>query len=258
MDLEETMVDEQLDTGAADDALLENDAEETDESESLDALTESEQDEPAEEKSDEAPKGTTEPGWIRKRVDKAVSKAVAETEARMNAMFEQQMAPLREKMMEDEANKLIGDGKVKDFQTAMELVRYRHGLPSAIKADSEQPQQPRNQNGQFASKDDAAINVRINMLKHQADRIRESGGPDVISEFQNNKEINKKVKAGEMDFYDVAEQMKQPAKKKPPSPMRSPNGASGQNNPNAIDSMSDEQFKRLEKRLQEGARYKLS
>ena len=95
------------------------------------------------------------------------------------------------------------------------------------------------------------------MLTHQADRIKESGGPDVIGEFKNNPKIKEAVINGEMDFYDVAEQMRQ-TKKKPPSPMRSPNGASGQNNPNAIDSMSDEQFKRLEKRLMEGARYKLN
>ena len=256
MDYEETMVDEQLDTGAADDALLENDVEETDESESLESLNDGEQDEPAEEKSDEAPKGTTEPGWIRKRVDKAVSKAVAETEARMQAMFDQQMAPIRDKLLTEEAKELVRQGEFKSLDRAKEYLQLKQGLPVAP-TETEQSQ-PRNANGQFAHKEDASIKTRIDMLTHQADRIKASGGPDVISEFQNNPEINKKVKAGEMDFYDVAEQMKQPAKKKPPSPMRSPNGASGQNNPNAIDSMSDEQFKRLEKRLQEGARYKLS
>ena len=39
--------------------------------------------------------------------------------------------------------------------------------------------------------------------------------------------------------------------------MRSPNGASGNNNPNAIDSMSDEQFARMERKIKEGARYTL-
>ena len=60
-----------------------------------------------------------------------------------------------------------------------------------------------------------------------------------------------------MDFYDVAEQMKKAPKKKPPAPMRSPNGASGQN-PNAIESMSDDAFRRLEKRIQNGERFRLS
>ena len=71
----------------------------------------------------------------------------------------------------------------------------------------------------------------------------------------NNEDIKMKVVSGELDFYDVAEMMKQP-KRRPPSPMRSPNGASGMN-PNAISNMTDEQFDRLEKRIKEGARFEL-
>ena len=95
------------------------------------------------------------------------------------------------------------------------------------------------------------------MLQHQADRIKAAGGPDVIEEFQNNREIKNKVIRGEMDFYDVAEHLKkQSSSQKPPSPMRSPNGASGIN-PNAIDSMSDEQFDRMERQIKEGKRVRL-
>ena len=256
MDLDETMVDEMPDNGAADDALPEGVAEETDESEeSLESLN-GEEEQPEEETPDEQPQGTSEPGWIKKRVEKAVAKAVAQTEARMQAMFDQQMAPIRERMLEDEAQKLVQNGTVKDIETAKELVRYRQGMnPQAVPAREES--QPRSANGQYASKEDPATTARISMLTHQADRIKESGGPDVIAEFRNNPKIKQKVIAGEMDFYDVAEQMKAP-RKKPPSPMRSPNGASGQNNPNAIESMTDEQFRRLEKRIAEGARIRLS
>ena len=95
------------------------------------------------------------------------------------------------------------------------------------------------------------------MLRHQAERIAENGGPDVRKEFTENSEIKKAVINGEMDFYDVADYLKtKKPSRKPPSPMRSPNGASG-TNPNAIDSMSDEQFARLEKKIAEGARYSL-
>ena len=97
------------------------------------------------------------------------------------------------------------------------------------------------------------------MLAHQAKSIKARTGIDVIAEFNADKEIKQKVISGEMDFYDVAEQMQSsPARGKPPAPMRSPNGASGANQPNAIEQMSDEQFKRLEKKLMEGARYKLN
>ena len=257
MDNEETMVEENFDDVPADDTLEESGIEETDESEDLESLDGGEQEQPE----DETPKeqGTgSEPGWIRKRVDKAVAKAVAETEARMQAMFDQQMAPIRERLLNEEAQELVRNGTVKDIETAKELVRYRQGIPQATNEEPARTQQKRSANGQFASRneDEAAVTARIDMLTHQADRIKASGGPDVIAEFRNNKKIQEKVKAGEMDFYDVAEQMRSP-KRKPPSPMRSPNGASGQT-PNAIDSMSDEQFKRLEKRISEGARYKLS
>ena len=257
MDLDETMV-ENVDNSEVDDTPVDEIVEEEqDESESLDSLTEGEDEAPAEEQP-EQPKAT-EPGYVQKRIDKAVRKAVAETEARMNALFEQQMAPIRARMMEDEAQELVRSRKVADIETARELVRLRNGQPAQAPAEQPKPQgQPRQQNGQYASKSsDPATSARIDMLQHQADRIKANGGPDVIAEFQNNEEIKQKVIAGEMDFYEVADYLKQkPSRKKPPSPMRSPNGASG-TNPNAIDSMSDEQFDRMERKIKEGARYTL-
>ena len=251
----ETMVEnENLDT-AVDDTLPEDVVEETDESEeSLESLNEGEE-EAKEPEAQQEQASATEPGWIKRRVEKAVSKAVAETEARMNAMFEEKMAPIRAKMMEDEAQELVRSRKVGDIETARELVRLRNGQ-STVTEPPKQQEQPRNEQGRFAPKEDPVLTARIDLLAHQADKIKANGGPDVIAEFEKNPEINRKVKSGEMDFYDVAEQMKQPARRKPPAPMRSPNGASGQS-PNAIESMSDEQFARMEKRIKEGARYSL-
>ena len=91
------------------------------------------------------------------------------------------------------------------------------------------------------------------MLQHQADRIKANGGPDVIAEWRNNKEIHDAVIRGEMDFYEVAEQMKG-TRRKPPSPMRSPNGANSIG-PTTIESMSDAQFRKLDKMLDEGVRF---
>ena len=253
MDLDETMVEENFDDVPADDTPVEDVAEETDESESLESLTGEEEEAPAEDEPKKGAQGTSEPGYIKKRIEKAVTKAIAETEARMNAMFEEKMAPIRDRMLTDEARELVRQGEFKTLERAKEYLQLKQGMP--VNTGEASPQ-PRNANGQFASKEDPAVATRIKMLAHQADRIKESGGPDVIGEFRRNPEIQEKVKNGEMDFYDVADQMKKP-KKKPPAPMRSPNGASGQN-PNAIDSMSDDQFRRLEKRIQNGERFKLS
>ena len=261
MNPEETMVEENFDDEVADDTLPEEIVEEdADESEDLESFLEEGEDEgkePAEEPQKEPQsQGTSEPGWIKKRVEKAVSKAIAETEARMQAMFDQQMAPIREKMIEDEAQELLRSRKVSDIETARELVRLRKGMQA--EPVQQATQQPRSSNGQFAPKEDAGTKARIDMLKHQADSIRAKGGPDVIAEFQSNPEIKRKVIAGDMDFHDVADYLREQksSRKKPPSPMRSPNGASGTNH-NAIDSMSDEQFAKLEKRIQEGARIRV-
>ena len=258
MDPNETMVEEMPDT-AADDALPEDGIEETqDESESLDSLTGETGETPEEDQPKEGAQGTSEPGWIRKRVDKAVAKAVAETEARMQAMFDKQMAPIRDRMLTEEAKELVRQGEFKSLERAKEYLQLKQGSAVPTTTESAPKDQPRNANGQYAPKDDPAVQARINMLAHQADTIKARTGVDVMAEFNSNPEVKQKILDGEIDFYDVAEQMKTPAKRKPPSPMRSPNGASGANNPNAIESMSDEQFRRLEKRIKEGARYKLN
>lgn len=264
MNPEETMVEENFDDEAMDEALPEEiveDDEDESEEEDLESVIgdEGTEEEDAEEQPQQVQKAN-EPGYVKKRVteavEKAVAKAIADTEARMQAMFDQQMAPFKAKMLEEEAQELVRSRKVSDIETARELVRLRNGQPAQT---AEQPTQPmRNDQGRFASKADVETSARIDMLKHQADSIRAKGGPDVIKEFQNNEEIKQKVIAGEMDFHDVADYLREQkaSRKRPPSPMRSPNGASG-TNPNAIDSMSDEQFAKLEKRIQEGARIRL-
>ena len=256
MDFEETMVDENLDE-QTDDTFEEGiEEEEPDESESLDSLTEGDDEEPADDQEEQAPQAT-EPGWIKKRVQKAVDRAIAQTRAEMQAMFDEQMAPIRARMIEDEAQELVRSRKVTDIETARELVRLRNGQPAATQSAPERVEQPRQANGQFASQRDPAIQARIDMLNHQAERIKASGGPDVIAEFQNNEEVKNAIVSGDMDFYDVANQLRErSSRKRPPSPMRSPNGASGKN-PNAIDTMSDEQFERMERKIKEGARYQL-
>ena len=255
MDYEETMV-ENTDNIEADDTLENEVVEEVDESEeSLDSYTEEE--EPAEEQPEQETKSASEPGYVQRRIEKAVSKALAQQRDSIMAEMEERYAPLRERMLEMDARDLVQKGVVKDIETAKELVRYRQGQPQA----EPKPEQTRNDKGQYQSRESlvesAKTEARIDMLKSQADKIRANGGPDVIAEFKNNEDIKQRVVSGELDFYDVAEMMKSP-RRKAPAPMRSPNGASGTNQPNAIESMSKEQFARLEKRISEGARIKLT
>lgn len=252
------MVDEQLDDLATDDTLHDEVVEEPDESESLESLMNEGESEPTVDEPQEQTPQASEPGWIKKRVEKAVNKAIEQTRADMQAMFDKQMAPLREKLLNDEARELVQQGEFKSFERAKEYLQMKQGLP-VQPTQEPKPEQPRQSNGQYAVKNDPILDERVRVLKYQANKIKAKDGIDVMAEYNNNPEIQDKVFRGEMDFYDVADYLREqkPSSKKPPAPMRSPNGASVQN-PNAIMNMTDEQFERMERNIKErGARYEL-
>lgn len=192
------------------------------------------------------PEAPNEPGYVKGRIDKAVAKERERILSEVKAEMEAQYAPLRERLLEMDAQELVNNGEVKDIETARELVRYRQGQKPAQK-----PEQPRNADGKFSSKNDA----NIQFLAKQADRVKAQTGIDVVGILENDPEIRDKVFSGEMDFHEVAEMAK--SRKRPPAPMRTPNGATGYEK-NAIESMSDAQFKRLEQKIvEEGVRYTL-
>lgn len=224
--------------------------EEQDASETLDSVM----DEQPKQTDEANPANGTEPGWIKKRVGAAVEKAIRETEQRIRAEYDARLAPLMERMLEQDAQELVRSGQVKDLETAKELVRYRNGQTPV---PSSQQEQPRNDKGQFTPKQNTEQDIRADMLARQAQKVKASRGVDVMAEFTNNEDIRNKVLSGEWDFYDVADSMKEKsAARKAPSPMRSSNGASGAEK-STIASMTDEQFKRLNKRLEEGVRFKV-
>lgn len=247
MENEETMVTETNEQ--AEDEVLDTVVEEEpeDDSETLESAFADEQ---SDEKKDQESGTKPEPGYVKGRIDKAVARAIAETEARMQAKFDQQMAPYREQMIAAEAQELVRTGKVKDLETAKELVRYRQGQPQ-----QQQPEQQPQQQQQAQQQQDPETAARISILQHQADKIKEQRGINVIAEFQTNEDVRQKVVSGEWDFYDVAEEMSKP-KKKAPAPMRSPNGANGIQ-ATAIWNMTDEQFDKMDKNISNGVRYRL-
>lgn len=269
MDYEETMVEEDFDNTEVDDTLPdgiveEDESEEDDEFIEEDFESDEEDGEEVEEEPDEEPEEDeevapppSEPGWIKQRINKAVSKAVAQALAEQAKQFEAQMKPIRERLMEEEAQDLLRSRKVGDIETARELVRLRQGQPAS---DSQREPQPRNENGQFTSREQIAQQARnearVDELYSQAQKIKARGGPDVIKEFTQNEDIKRRVVSGELNFYDVAEMMRKSGKKRPPSPTRSSNGASKVTT-NAFNNMSDKQFERFEKGLDEGKRYSI-
>lgn len=261
----ETMVNQSLDEGIDMDEIpvIDDLVEEPEEepSESIESLMGGEEEKQPDEQTEEPeePKAKGEPGYVKGRIEKAVQKAIAETRAEMQAEFDRQLAPFRERMIEDEAQELVRSRKISDIETAREYVRMKNGQPLAAPAVSEpepKQSQPRQANGQFTRQEDPATKARVSMLNHQAEKIKEETGLDVTAEFMSNPEIKKKVVSGEMDFYDVAKQMqKQPKKKAPPSPTRTSNGVNGQVKSPIMD-MSSKQFNELVKRVQGGTRFR--
>lgn len=228
---------ENMEQGVQDDAVLKPVQEETEPIAPISELEEKPQDTPPQ----------NEPGWIKQRVEKAVKKAIQETEARMNAEFDKRLAPIRESMYERQADDLVSTGEFKTFETALEYVKLKNGV-----VDTPKPQtQPRDDQGRFASSD-AAVKARADILAKQAQKIRSNRGLDVIGAFNQDETIKEKVISGEWDFYDVADAIS--PQKRTPTPVRSPNG--GENFSGvSIRNMSDEQFRRLQENLASGKVY---
>ena len=222
--------------------------------EAIDETVDSEQanDEQPAETAPNAPKAK-EPGYVKTRIAEALAKERESIRAEVQEEFNQRMAPILERLLVEDAKELVREGKIKDLETAKEYLRMKQGMPAQT---AETDAQPRNSNGQFAPKqnaNDAATQARIDMLKHQAEAIQKRSGVDVIKVFNEDPDIKKRVIAGEIDFYDVAEEVgKQPKKPRPPAPMRSPNGAANDQQLNALMTMSSAEFKKLEKRIQSG------
>lgn len=253
--MENTVENKVVET-SADDALNESLPEELDASEPIEAALQEATEEPAadaEPQGEEAPP-KNEPGWIRKRIDKAVSKAVAEAEQRVAAEYEKRFAPMMDRMLDAEAKELVRQGEFKSLDRAKEYLQLKQG-----RAPQQTQQTNRDAQGRFTSQQqDETVSARADFLARQAEKIKAKRGLDVMAEFNSNEETRQKIVSGEWDFYDVAETMdaSQQRRRNTPAPMRSPNGASGSER-SSIATMTDEQFKRFDQKLDEGRRYSI-
>ena len=215
--------------------------EEQPQGESLSEITEEVQ-QPAE---PEAP--AKEPGWIRGRIDKAVSKAVKEAEARVAAQYEAMLAPIRESVLDRQAEDLVRAGEFKSLDTAKEYLRLKSGAPQP--AEQIQPSVPQSQPQAV----DPVSRAKADVLLRQAEKIKANRGLDVMAVYNQNPDVQEKILSGEWDFYDVAEAMGQ--RRTPLAPVRSPNGIGV--NAVSIQNMSEDQFKRLQANLASGRKYDL-
>lgn len=199
-----------------------------------------------------------EPGWIKGRINKAVEKAVAEAEARVRAEYEQMLAPIRESVLERQAQELVASGEFKTLAIAKEYLSLKGGMPAQATEQTEEQhtEQNRDQNGRFASRakqgEDPELNARADILARQARKIKTNRGLDVMEAFNADPDIKQKVLSGEWDFYDVADSM-MGNQRTVSAPARSANG--GGVSGVSIKNMSAEQFRKLNENLASGRRY---
>lgn len=260
--MENTVEQNNMQEAVQDDAVLEPMQEQEEQNlSSLEEITEPEKEQPGTDaQNDQEPQSQPqqkEPGYIRKKVDAAVDRAIRETEDRMRAEFAAQLAPLRESMYERQAEALVASGEIKSKEMALKYVKAMAGIQA--EPDQQTKPQPRNDKGQFASakvtEADAEIKARARILVSQADKIKNTRGLDVGALYDTDPDVKSKILSGEWDFYDVAEMMNQP-KRRVPSPVRSSNsGMLDDNMTRTIDGLTNAQFDRLLKNLEAGKVY---
>ena len=220
---------------------VQDDAAQTDVGEPISELL---NEQPAAEQQQQEATPQKEPGWIKQRIGKAVEKAVAEAEARVTAQYEAMLAPIRESVLDRQAEDLVKSGEFKSLETAKEYVRLKGGVVSAPAAEPDQQKptvQQRDEQGRFVSNNDAMTHARADLLAKQAQKIN-------ADEYMKHR-----VLSGEWDFYDVAESMASP-QHNAPVPVRTSNGGTS---PSAvsISGMTDDQFRRLQANLANGRIY---
>ena len=193
---------------------------------------------------DESAQGTSvpekEPGWFQRRWEQKEKQLEARIRNEYESKFGSKFASMQEKIIEMDAKELVASGEIKDLEVAKELVRLRSGAPAAP--------QPHEEAGTV----DPVIEARSRILGEQADKIKAKTGIDVMEVYDSDPDIKQKILNGDMDFYELAESLRETGSR-PPAPSRSPNGARGSRN--AIESMSSKEFAELEKKLEQGGRF---
>lgn len=232
---------------------VQDDAAQADVGEPISALL---NEQPAAEQQQQEAQPQKEPGWIKQRIGKAVEKAVAEAEARVTAQYEAMLAPIRESVLDRQAEDLVKSGEFKSLETAKEYVRLKGGVVSAPAAEPDQQKptvQQRDEQGRFVSNNDAMTHARADLLAKQAQKIKARRGLDVMQAINADENMKNRVLSGEWDFYDVAESMASP-QHNAPVPVRTSNGGTS---PSAvsISGMTDDQFRRLQANLANGRIY---
>ena len=163
-----------------------------------------------------------------------------------------QINTLREYMINQEADKLVANGDIKNRDMAIEYLRAKQGLPVAQTETANNIPQ-RDAKGRFVAAPETVpsdIQQRAQTLLAQADKLSRMSGVDLMGLYNTDVNVRQKVIDGEWDFIDVLEHAKSTPEPAVPSPMRSYNGL-GMGGMN-FRSMTDDQFAKVNAMLAGG------
>lgn len=195
----------------------------------------------------EAQQPRKEPGYLATK--RAEWEAAHQQE--MNALNEQ-IATLRDYMVNQEADKLVASGKVTDREIALAYVRAQNGVP-AVGNSPAKPAPQRDERGRFVSNNTppADIQQKAQALLSQADKLSRFSGVDLMGLYNSDPNVQQKIISGEWDFVDVLDHANasQPSNAAP-APVRSHNGL-GMGGMN-FRSMTDDQFAKVNAMLDGG------
>jgi len=165
-----------------------------------------------------------------------------------------QLGTLREYFINQEADKLVADGKISDREMALNYLRMQQGLPVTQTIPNQTPAQPRDSSGRFVAAqpqmDDAQ--QRAQVLVDQATMLKRATGVDVMAIYNTNPQARQMIISGAGDFADVLAAYGQEPAAQAPAPIRSSNGM-GLGNVD-FSKMSSSQLQKVNELIQSGVK----
>lgn len=245
------MVENSLPDAGPDDTVLEAAELSQREETTLDAFVEEDQ-ESGDDQPAEQPKEEKQAGWIQRRIQEGVNRqmqqVLSQERARIAAEYDAKLKPLREAMLQREAEDLVRSGRVATKDLALEYLRLKNGIAP------EMGQQPaRNERGQFVSQ--AQVQAQEverygNMLIAQVKAIEAATGLNVMDAYNTDADVKRRILSREWDFSDVAKHITGQTPSGLPTPTRRPNGQGPASR--SVNDLTGEQFTKMQKYLERG------
>lgn len=202
-------------------------------------------------------------------IDKAIGQRLHAQQEKLQKQFMEQYG--KDIELAQMAKKFLGDNPVdrllqeesKEYAkkngvnetVAMDLIRYKHGLPIAEQAPTTQP---RDENGRFIKTQTVeSAQQRVQTLTAQAEAIQKNYDDNIVDILNDNPDMLARVQSGEWDINAAyVDYLRQSSGQRPRVP-GIPKGGAQNTMRRSIANMSEAQLAKLEEAAKSGARIRL-